>query len=182
MGFLGKLREALKRSRDKIVSTFKDVFKRKEYDDSFWEELEETFILADMGPLTAERIVHDLKKKLKKEKYIARLQQAIIDELTDLLNLETLTFEESGPFFPLRHPGTPPLVVMVLGVNGTGKTSFVVKLAKYYKDRGLRPIIGACDTYRAAAIEQLEELAKRAGVDLIKQFQGADAAAVAFGL
>ncbi len=179
MGLWEKLKDALKKSRDKIVKGFKDIFKRREYDESFWEDLEETLILADVGPETSERIVSSLRKKLKRIKSVDELEEAIVQELLTLLE-ENKTPEEDNPFYPLVKPSSKPLVVMILGVNGTGKTSFAVKLAKYYKDKGLKPIIGACDTYRVAAIDQLVEWSQRVGVEVIRQFQGADAAAVAY--
>ncbi len=177
MGVFDRLKLALTKSRDKLVSNLKRLFQRREYDESFWEELEETFILSDMGPQTAELLVKELRRELKGIKSLDELWQMIAEKLAERLGEGKI---EDGKFSPLSQPLTPPLVVMVLGVNGTGKTSFVVKLANFYKKRGLKPLIGACDTYRAAAINQLIGWASRVGIEVIKQFEGADAAAVAY--
>lgn len=143
-------------------------------DRAFLEELEDTLLAADIGVAKSEEIVEELKRRYKEgevakgEDLLAFLKQQMADEL-DFGEEEELRWAEEGP-----------TVVLVVGVNGTGKTTSVAKLAKRYTDAGRKVLLAAGDTYRAAATEQLTIWAERVGVEIVKQHEGADPAAVAY--
>ena len=140
-------------------------------DEELFEELEELLVMGDVGVSTAQQVCEVLRKKVK-ERGIKNP-----DEIFDLLR-ETVAEMLSGG--EELHVGTKPSVILVIGVNGVGKTTTIGKMAAYLKGQGKSVLLGAADTFRAAAIEQLQVWADRAGCDLIKQSEGSDPAAVVF--
>ncbi|MCR5584396.1 MAG: signal recognition particle-docking protein FtsY [Lachnospiraceae bacterium] len=141
-------------------------------DDDFYEEIEENLVMADVGVATADKIISSLKQKVKQDKIYKpdECRQLLIDSIKEQMHVpeDAYSFEKG------------PSVVLMIGVNGVGKTSSVGKLAASLKNDGKKVLICAADTFRAAAIDQLAEWAKRAGVDLISQNEGSDPAAVVF--
>ncbi len=141
-------------------------------DDNFYEEIEETLVMADVGVNTTEKIIEALKKKVKEKKIYkpAECKQLLIDSIKEQMNVPDDAYDfENGP-----------TVIMMIGVNGVGKTSAVGKLAYMLKKSGKNVLICAADTFRAAAVEQLSEWGKRADVPVIKEHENADPAAVVF--
>ncbi len=172
-GFFSRLKEGLSKTRDNIVSGMDSIFGGfSAIDDDFYEELEETLIMGDLGIQTTMDIIEDLRRRVKEEhiKEPAQCRQLLIDSIKEKMNLGENAYE-----FENRTS-----VVLVIGVNGVGKTTSVGKLAGQLKDSGKKVIIGAADTFRAAAIEQLTEWANRAGVEIISQKEGSDPAAVIY--
>lgn len=172
MGFFGKLAEGLKKTRESMVRAVDELVNSfTKIDEELFEELEETLILSDVGIVTAQAICNELRARIKKQgitdasEVKGLLKQIIAEMLTggEALNLST-----------------KPSVILVIGVNGVGKTTTIGKLAANLKAEGRRVLLGAADTFRAAAIEQLEIWAQRADVELIKQSEGSDPAAVVF--
>lgn len=152
---------------------------KKVIDDDFLDNLEEIFITSDMGIDTTLKIIERLQKRVARDKYVstAELNDWLVEEITDLLaesdnGLENEDFNTDGR--------EKPHVIMVVGVNGVGKTTTIGKLAAQFKKAGNKVVLGAADTFRAAAIEQLDEWANRAGVPIVKQQLGSDPASVAF--
>ena len=168
MGFFEKLKQGLTRTANSIGS----VFTASELDDDFYDELEESLILADIGVETATKAVGRLRAEAKSRRLkTAEDARACLREiLAEMLNVGD----------PALRLDTRPSVVLVIGVNGVGKTTSVGKLAGQLKDQGKKVILAAADTFRAAAIEQLTEWAGRAGVELIAQQEGSDPAAVIY--
>ena len=162
-GFFGRLVEGLTKTRDNIVSGMDSIFSGfSAIDDDFYEEIEETLIMGDLGIQTTMAIVEDLRAEGKRAAYQgARLsaRQLLIDSIKEQMDLGENAYE-----FENRKS-----VVLVIGVNGVGKTTSVGKLAGKLKDQGKKVILAAADTFRAAAIEQLTEWANRAGVEIIAQ-------------
>ena len=172
MGIFSKISDGLKKTRDSMSSAFDSIFSSfKKVDDEFYEELEEILIMSDVGVVTAEKIIERLKQKVKEEKLTeaGEIKTAIRDIVKDML----IGGEE-------MQLNTKPSVILMIGVNGAGKTTTIGKLALKFKNDGKKVILGAADTFRAAAIEQLEVWAERAGVQMIKHAEGADPAAVVF--
>lgn len=172
-GFFGRLVQGLAKTRDNIVSGMDSIFSGfSAIDEDFYEELEETLIMGDLGIKTTMSIMEDLRKKVKEQhiKEPGECRQLLIDSIKDQMNLGENAYE-----FENRTS-----VVLVIGVNGVGKTTSVGKLAGQLKDDGKRVILAAADTFRAAAIEQLTEWANRAGVEIIAQQEGSDPAAVIY--
>lgn len=153
---------------------------KKEIDDDFLDELEGIFISSDVGVDTTLKIIERLQKRAARDKYIntAELNKYLCEEITDLL-AENNSEVNTGDDFSLPE-GTRPHVIMVVGVNGVGKTTTIGKLAMQFKKAGKKVMLGAADTFRAAATEQLDIWAERAGASIVKQSQGADPASVAF--
>ena len=169
MGFFDKIKQGLKKTKESISKKIFEAFKAKELNDEFYEELETALITSDMGVTATEQIIEDLKQVLF-EKKITSPEKAK-KELKDIL-VQSIDFEI--PEY------TYPLVILVAGINGVGKTTAVGKLANYFKSIGKSVVIAAADTFRAAASEQLEVWAERAGVRIIKHSEGSDPAAVVF--
>ncbi len=172
-GFFSRLKEGLSKTRDNIVSGMDSIFGGfSAIDDDFYEELEETLIMGDLGIQTTMDIIEDLRRRVKEEhiKEPAQCRQLLIDSIKEKMNLGENAYE-----FENRTS-----VVLVIGVNGVGKTTSVGKLAGQLKDSGKKVIVAAADTFRAAAIEQLTEWANRAGVEIISQKEGSDPAAVIY--
>lgn len=174
------LDKGLEKTKEGVFSKLKRAFAgRRTIDDDFLDELEEIFISSDVGVETTLKIIDRIKARAAADKYMN------IDELNELLCEEiTAMLADSkggdGDDFHIPSDAKPPYVIMVVGVNGVGKTTTIGKLAHQYRNAGYKVVLGAADTFRAAAIEQLEEWARRADVPIVKQQLGSDAAAVAF--
>lgn len=173
MGFFEKLKEGLKKTRDSISSKIDEVLVSfGVIDDELFEELEEILITSDVGVESSMRIIEDLKEKVKTKKITQpeKVKELLKEELTEILSDNNSEINTS----------TSPSVIMVIGVNGVGKTTSIGKMAHFYKSQGKKVLVAAADTFRAAAIDQLEIWATRAEVDIIKHDEGADPAAVIF--
>ena len=174
MGLFGKIKESLSKTRDSINEKFDMVIQSfRSVDEELFEELEEVLITADLGVNTSLEIIERLREAADK-KHITD-SSALKGELAEILK-EILT---EGTSSKLDVHGLPA-VIMVIGVNGVGKTTSIGKIANMYEKQGKEVMIAAADTFRAAAIEQLEVWADRAGVRIIKQQEGADPAAVVY--
>ncbi len=172
-GFFSRLVEGLNKTRENIVSGMDSIFSGfSAIDEDFYEELEEALIMGDLGIQTTMSVLEDLRKKVKEQhiKEPAECKQLLIDSIREQMDLGENAYE-----FENRKS-----VVLVIGVNGVGKTTSVGKLAGQLKDEGKKVILAAADTFRAAAIEQLTEWANRAGVEIIAQQEGSDPAAVIY--
>lgn len=172
-GFFSRLVEGLNKTRENIVSGIDSIFSGfSAIDDDFYEELEETLIMGDIGIQTTMTIMEYLRKKVKEQhiKDPSQCKQLLIDSIRSQMDLGENAYE-----FENRQS-----VVLVIGVNGVGKTTSVGKLAGQLKDEGKKVVLAAADTFRAAAIEQLTEWANRAGVEIIAQQEGSDPAAVIY--
>ena len=173
MGFFSKLKAGLSKTRANIVSGFNSVFTgRSAIDDDFYDDLEEIMIMGDMGVRATDEILDDLREKVKKNKIKepAECKQLLIDSIREKMDIgeNEYRFENEKS------------VVLVIGVNGVGKTTSVGKLASSFKSQGKKVLLAAADTFRAGAIEQLKVWAERSGVDIIAQGEGSDPAAVVF--
>ncbi|HTK68978.1 MAG TPA: signal recognition particle-docking protein FtsY [Candidatus Eisenbacteria bacterium] len=169
MQFFKKITEGLKKTRDAFVERVSDVLKPgKKLEPEDYEALEAALLRADVGPATADRILEDVKERLAKgaDDPGAAVREAV----------RAVVQPPAPPAAPLPRPH----VTLVVGVNGTGKTTTIAKLAHRYKEGGESVLLVACDTFRAAAGDQLEIWAERAGVEMVRQASGADPAAVAF--
>ena len=172
-GFFGRLVEGLAKTRNNIVSGIDSIFSGfSAIDDDFYEEIEETLIMGDLGIETTMSIVENLRRQVKERgiKEPEECKELLIESIKAQLDLGENPYE-----FENRTS-----VVLVIGVNGVGKTTSVGKLAGQLKDSGRKVVLAAADTFRAAAIEQLTEWANRAGVDIIAQQEGSDPAAVIY--
>ncbi|MBN1396656.1 MAG: signal recognition particle-docking protein FtsY [Bacteroidetes bacterium] len=176
---LTKLKSGLAKTRDSIVSKVRRLAATKSLiDDDLLDQLEEILIAGDVGVETTDIILTNLKRRVKENKYEST------DQLITLFKKEVEAIlhvsESEEPSLAFLPPDCKPYVIMVVGVNGVGKTTTIGKMAYQYKQAGHKVVIGAADTFRAAANEQLEIWAKRAGVDIVQQSHGSDPAAVAF--
>lgn len=172
-GFFSRLVQGLTKTRDNIVSGMDSIFSGfSAIDDDFYEEIEETLIMGDLGIQTTMSIVEDLRKKVKEQhiKEPSECKAILIESMKEQMNLGENAYD-------FEHKKS---VILVIGVNGVGKTTSVGKLAGQLKDGGKKVILAAADTFRAAAIEQLTEWAHRAGVEIIAQQEGSDPAAVIY--
>lgn len=172
MGFFSKIKEGLKKTRNAVVGQIDSMLKSfTKIDDELFEELEELLVMGDVGVHTAEKICEELKARVKKEgikdpEEINRLLEETVSEM--LKGGEELDIS------------TTPSIILVIGVNGVGKTTTIGKLANSLSKQGKKVILAAADTFRAAAIEQLDIWAQRSGCEIIKQNEGSDPAAVVF--
>ncbi|WP_304459766.1 signal recognition particle-docking protein FtsY [Alicyclobacillus sendaiensis] len=172
MGLFERFRKGLEKSRAAMADRLLTVFRGRRLDDSVFEEMEETLILSDVGVDTAVELVEAIRKEARK-RHIARaedLPEVMADVMAEFL----------GPPVEMAENPEGPTVVLVVGVNGAGKTTTIGKLAHAYKSQGKRVILAAADTFRAAAIDQLLIWGERVGVDVVRQAQGADPAAVVY--
>ena len=172
MGFFSKISAGLKKTRDSIMGSVNSMLHAfTKIDEELFEELEEILIMGDVGAPTAGRICDELRRKVK--------ERGVTDpEVVRGLLYETVAeMLRGGQELRLT---TKPSVILVIGVNGVGKTTTIGKLAARFRTEGKKVVLGAADTFRAAAIEQLEIWAERAGADIVKHTQGADPAAVVF--
>lgn len=169
-----KLKEGLARTREGLVGKVTKLFAIfKKIDEDFWDELEEILISADVGVGTTDRIISALRERVKKEKLNEpqQLLSALKSDLSEIL---------AGKGGSLNRAQEKPTVILVVGVNGTGKTTTIAKLAYRLKSEGAKVLLAAADTFRAAAIDQIQIWANRVGVELIKHKENADPAAVCF--
>ncbi len=174
------LDKGLEKTKEGVFSKIRRAIAgRSTIDDDFLDELEEIFITSDVGTETTLEIIDRIQKRVARDKYVntEELNRLLCEEITDLLAGDA----DEGADGEFSVPaGKKPYVIMVVGVNGVGKTTTIGKLAYHYRRAGKKVMLGAADTFRAAAIEQLEEWGRRADVPVIKQQLGSDAAAVAF--
>lgn len=161
--------QKLKKTKDSFIQKVENVVYYGDLDDDFFDELEETFILSDLGIETATKITETLREQIKETK--TKAKQDVMDLLRQIMT-EMVEVE--------KHQTELPVIMLVVGVNGVGKTTTIAKLAQKYKDQGKKVMVAAADTFRAAAAEQLDVWADRVGVDIIKSVQGADPSSVVF--
>jgi len=172
-GWFGRLKAGLSRSSSRLTQGIGDLFTKRKLDQEALEELEELLITADFGVATAGKVTARLAKtRLDKEITPDEIKEALAEEIALILA------PVAKPFSP--DPAKKPHVVLMVGVNGSGKTTTIGKLAKYYKDQGLKVSMAAADTFRAAATEQLKVWGERTGCPVVAREQGADAAGLAF--
>ena len=173
MSFFDKLKKGLSKTKASFDEKINNVFKHfRKVDEEFLEELEEALILSDVGFETTNKIIEELRDRIKTNK----IEEAV--EVKDALSeIISNILSENDNSLKLT---TDPSVILVVGVNGAGKTTSIGKLAANFKANGKKVLVAAADTFRAAAIEQLEEWTNRAGVDILKRPEGADPASVAF--
>ena len=172
MGFFNKIKEGLKKTRDAVIGQIDSMLKSfTKIDDELFEELEELLVMGDVGVPTAEKICEQLKKRVKKEgiKNPNEIHRLLEETVSDMLR--------GGEELDLS---TTPSIILVIGVNGVGKTTTIGKLANHLTKQGKKVILAAGDTFRAAAIEQLEIWADRSHCEIIKQNEGSDPAAVIY--
>lgn len=171
MGFFDKLKQGLSKTKSSLMGSINSLLSGSKIDDDFYDELEETLILSDIGAKTAEDIVTSLKEKVKQDKIkdTAEVKQALKDIIAEMLG------EDSQ-----LDLSTTPSVILVIGVNGAGKTTTIGKLSYQLINQGKKVLVAAADTFRAAAIDQLEVWCERSGADIIKHGEGSDPAAVVF--
>ena len=173
MGFFDKLKEGLNKTKDSFNEKINNVFSNfRTVDEGLLEELEEILIMSDLGVDTSVDIISKLRERMKKEKLeeVEQVKSALREEMQKIL-------EEQEPSLKLE---TKPSVILVVGVNGVGKTTSIGKIANRLKNDGKKVVVAAADTFRAAAVEQLEIWAERAGVDIVKKKEGSDPASVVY--
>lgn len=170
MGILGKLFGALKKTKDGFAEKMRQLFSRNKLGDEFYEDLEEVLISADVSVTTAEKVVEGVKERAKAE----RLKDA--NYVTGLLKEVLTNMLKEAEVDDIGYPA----VIMVVGVNGVGKTTTIGKLANYYVSQGKSVTLAAADTFRAAAAEQLSVWADRAKVRIVRHEEGSDPSAVIF--
>ncbi|WP_346699151.1 signal recognition particle receptor subunit alpha, partial [Catenibacillus scindens] len=172
-GFFGRLVAGLTKTRKSIAAGFDYIFSGFSHiDDDFYEELEEVLVMADLGVHTTEAIIEELKEKVKEQhiKEPAQCKALLVESIKAQMSVDEHAYDFENE----------TSVILVIGVNGVGKTTSVGKLAGQYKKAGKKVLIAAADTFRAAATEQLGEWANRAGVDMVAGQEGSDPAAVVF--
>jgi len=168
---------AVKRSRERWFGRVLDLLRSSRLDDSVWEELEEILISADVGVEASLKIIEDLKTQVKEER-IEDPDQAF--QWLKTLLAEGLDTDDSADLWLDLDSEATPYVILMVGVNGVGKTTSIAKLAHHFTQAGKKVVLGAADTFRAAAEEQLEILGQRVGVDVISHQPGSDPGAVAY--
>ncbi|MGN0656263.1 MAG: signal recognition particle-docking protein FtsY [Ruminiclostridium sp.] len=172
MGFFEKLKEGLKKTRDSLASKVEILVNSfTKIDEDFFEELEETLILSDIGAVTSSRICEKLRAEVKRRGVsdTAGVKSVLKEIISEMLSGDNEL-----------NLSTKPSVILVIGVNGAGKTTTIGKLAANLKAEGKKVLVAAADTFRAAAIDQLNVWTDRAGVDIVKHAEGSDPAAVVF--
>lgn len=171
MGFFSKISEGLKKTRDSLGQLFDGVFSGGSVNDELFDDLEEALVLGDTGAATASAICEELRRRVKKEGITdpEKVREMMAEVIAEMLR--------GGQELNLKNK---PAIIMVIGVNGAGKTTTIGKLAKRFEDEGKKVVVAAADTFRAAAIEQLEVWAQRSGAEIIKHSEGSDPAAVVF--
>jgi fused signal recognition particle receptor len=173
MNFLDKLKKGLSRTREQVFGQIQDViFAYRKIDDELLEEIEDLLIAGDVGVETTQEIIEQLKMRIRRKK--AETSEELYELLKDVI------VEMFVPAPEMPQPMPRPYVMLVVGVNGTGKTTSIAKIARMYQNEGKEVLLVAADTFRAAAIEQLEIWANRLNADIIKHQSGADPAAVVF--
>ena len=172
-GFFARLKDGLSRSTQKISTGITGVFTKRKLDDAALEELEEVLISADLGPAVAKRIIAEFRRtRFGREVSDDEVRTALAQEVAEILR------PVAQPL--LLDPGKKPHVVLVVGVNGNGKTTNIGKMALQYKQEGKKPVLVAGDTFRAAAVEQLQIWGERTGAPVVAGAPNADAAGLAF--
>lgn len=172
MGFFDRIKSGLTKTRKAMASSLGSVFSFSEIDDDFYDELEECLILGDLGVNTAVKAVDALRARVKADrlKTAEEVKAALREILTGMLEVGDLNLNLE----------TQPSIILMIGVNGVGKTTTIGKLASQLKKEGNRVLLSAADTFRAAAADQLTVWAQRAGVEIVKHEEGSDPAAVVF--
>jgi len=173
MGFFDKLKSGLGKTRDSLNEKINMVFSSfRKVDEELLEELEEILIMSDIGVETATEIISKLRERIKLEKIEdeEKVKKALKEEMKNILDKEDNTLQLK----------TNPAVILVVGVNGVGKTTSIGKIANNLRKSGKKVVVAAADTFRAAAVEQLEIWANRAGVDIVKKAEGVDPASVVY--
>ena len=172
MGLFSKIKQGLQKTKNSMVKQVEGILRSfTQIDEELFEELEETLIMSDVGVATSVKICDMLRQKVKETGTTD--PEKVKDLLKEIIGG---ILEDTEPL----HISTKPSVILVIGVNGVGKTTTIGKMAAHLKSQGKKVILGAADTFRAAAIDQLEIWTGRAGVDLVKHSEGADPAAVVF--
>lgn len=172
MGLFSKIKEGLRKTKESMISGMQRVVNSfTKIDEDLFEQLEETMIMSDMGVETSVEICEKLRKRVK--------EQGVTDPGKIMELIQEIISEMMGEDVALDL-STTPSIILVIGVNGAGKTTTIGKLCHQYKQQGKKVLVAAADTFRAAAIDQLEVWTQRAGVDLVKHAEGSDPAAVVF--
>jgi len=164
-----RMRNKLVKTADNFKEKIENVMYMGSFDDDFFDELEETLILSDLGAQTSVKITAALRAKIKETR--SKSKEEVMGFLKEIL-VDMVLVEVKKPQLPT--------IMLVVGVNGAGKTTSIAKLSERYKKEGKKVVIAAADTFRAAAVEQLDEWARRVGVDIIKSSTGADPSSVVF--
>lgn len=173
MGFFDKLKQGLTKTKESINEKINDVFSNfRKVDEEFLEELEEVLIMSDIGIDTAMKIISNLRERMKKEKIEdeEQVKEALREEIQKILEISDNSLKLE----------TKPSVILVIGVNGVGKTTSIGKMAARLARDGKKVVVAAADTFRAAAVEQLEIWSKRAGAEIVKRKEGIDPASVVY--
>ena len=173
MGFFDKLKNGLNKTKKSFDEKINNVFSSfRKVDEDFLEELEEILIMSDIGMDTSIKIINNLRERIKKEKIEDEedVKKALREEMQKILEVTDVSL----------HLNTKPSVILVVGVNGVGKTTSIGKIANRLAKDGKKVVVAAADTFRAAAVEQLEIWAKRSGADIVKREEGVDPASVVY--
>ncbi len=173
MGFFEKLKNGMNKTKTSFDEKINNVFSSfRKVDEDFLDELEEILIMSDIGMDTSVKIINNLRNRLKKEKIQdeSDVKQALREEMQKILDITDNSL----------HLNTKPSVILVVGVNGVGKTTSIGKIANRLVKDGKKVVIAAADTFRAAAVEQLEIWANRSGADIVKRAEGVDPASVVY--
>ena len=173
MGFFDKLKNGLNKTKKSFDEKINNVFSNfRKVDEEFLDELEEVLIMSDIGVETSTKIIDSLRERIKKEKIEGEeeVKKALREEMQKILDVADISL----------HLNTKPSVILVIGVNGVGKTTSIGKIANRLAQDGKKVVVAAADTFRAAAVEQLEIWAKRAGAGIVKREEGVDPASVVY--
>ena len=173
MGFFEKLKQGMNKTKSAFDEKINNVFKSfRKVDEDFLDELEEILIMSDIGVDTSVEIINNLRNRIKKEKIQDEedVKKALREEMQKILDVTDISL----------HLNTKPSVILVVGVNGVGKTTSIGKIANRLAKDGKKVVVAAADTFRAAAVEQLEIWANRAGADIVKREEGVDPASVVY--